>query len=181
MEQAQACFKFPAVLRHTSVEWTDCRRNDRQEVRRACHLSAAHPQCGKAVPDRKSWQPQLVPCVRNKCIYELDLVKAQDMDLQFHQTFKYAVCLRICSFPVSLSRCNECSGCQVHFGSPQRMVQKPCKTSRLCFDVVLRTGHDTVAICVVLFISLVSSISFVYSIQFVGHAAFGSRNQARIP
>ena len=61
----------------------------------AWYFSASHPNERKVLPDRKSWQPQLVLTFTTKWhtdnIYEIDLVKAQDMDLQFYQTFSYAV------------------------------------------------------------------------------------------
>ena len=43
-----------------------------------------------------------------------------------------------------------CSGCQVHQGSSQRMGRSIARPLGSAFDVLSRTGHDTVAICVVL-------------------------------
>ena len=57
----------------------------RKEGRQPCYFSAVHPQGRKAVPGRKGWEPQLVPCDHHKChtdtIYEIDLVRAQEMGL----------------------------------------------------------------------------------------------------
>ena len=67
----------------------------RKEGTQAWYFPAAHPQKSKAVLDRKSWKPQIVPHVHHKwhtaTIYEIDLVKTQQMRLQFHQTFSYSV------------------------------------------------------------------------------------------
>ena len=66
----------------------------RKEGRHAW-FSAAHPQESKAAPERKSWEPQLVPYFHHKwhtdTIYDIDLVKAKEMDLKCNQTFSYAV------------------------------------------------------------------------------------------
>ena len=71
------------------VEWSDCRGHGQ-----ACYSSAAHPQDSKAVPEQKSWEPQLVIFVHSKwhtdTIYEIDLVKAQSMGLN---SFKHSVLL----------------------------------------------------------------------------------------
>ena len=67
----------------------------RKEGRQACYFSAAHPEESKAVLNPKSWVPQIVLHVHHKwhtdTIYEIDLVKTQDMDLKYYQTFSYAV------------------------------------------------------------------------------------------
>ena len=55
----------------------------RKEGRQASYFSAAHLQESKAVPDRKSWQPLIIPYVHHKwhidAIFETDLVNAQSM------------------------------------------------------------------------------------------------------
>ena len=66
-----------------------------EEGRQACYCSAAHSQQSKAVLDRKSLQPHIVPDVHHKwhtdTVYETDLLKAQDMSLTFLQTFSHPV------------------------------------------------------------------------------------------
>ena len=56
---------------------------ERKQGRQVCYISAAHPKEGKAVLDRKSWEPQLVPYVHHKwhtdTICGTDLVKVQEM------------------------------------------------------------------------------------------------------
>ena len=54
-----------------------------------------------------------------------------------------------------------CSGCQVHLGGPLRMEQEPRETPGLCSHVLLRTGLDTVATCVIFLGGLVSSFSLL--------------------
>ena len=67
----------------------------REEGRRACYFSAAHPQKSKAVPHLKNRQPQLVLSVHQKwhtdTIYEIDLINAQEMGLTYFQSFSYVV------------------------------------------------------------------------------------------
>ena len=69
----------------------------RKEGGQACYFSAAHPQQYKAVPDQKSWDSQLVPCVHHKwltdTVYEMALVKTQEMGLTFYHTFSCVVVL----------------------------------------------------------------------------------------
>ena len=67
MDECNLSFQFSAVPRQCPVEWTGCRRN-RQE-RRYAHKSDADT------------------------IYEIDLVTAQDMDLNFFETFSSALVL----------------------------------------------------------------------------------------
>ena len=55
----------------------------RKEGKQTCYFSAAHPQ-NKAVPDQKSWKPQIVPHVHHKW-------HTDTMALKFQQTFSYAV------------------------------------------------------------------------------------------
>ena len=50
-----------------------------------------------------------------------------------------------------------------------------CRSTRLCFDVLSRTGHDTVGICVLLLFLFSVVFQFVRSIQIVGLPSFGSR------
>ena len=69
-------------------------RTSKKEGREACLFSAAHPQQSKAVPDRKSCQPRIVPSVHHKwhteTVCEDDLVKAKDVGLKFYETLSYA-------------------------------------------------------------------------------------------
>ena len=68
---------------------------NRKAGRQACYFSAAHPQQSRAVPSQRSWKPQIVLHVQHKwhtdTFYEIDLVKAQELGLQFYQTFSCAV------------------------------------------------------------------------------------------
>ena len=45
--------------------------------------------------DQRSWKFQIVPYVHHKwptdTVHEIELVKARDLGLKFHQTFSYAV------------------------------------------------------------------------------------------
>ena len=55
----------------------------------------AHPRESNTEADRKNLEPQLGPYIHHKwhtdTIYEIDLVKVQDMGLKFYQIFSYAV------------------------------------------------------------------------------------------
>ena len=67
----------------------------RIDGRQACYLSDAHPQQSNEVFDQKNWKPQIVPNDHHKwqsdTTYEIDLVKAQEMELKLYHTFSYAV------------------------------------------------------------------------------------------
>ena len=76
-------FKLPAVPRQNHVEWSDCRRN-RQERRQSNMLLLSHGSTkSKAVPNRKSWEPDVVLYVHYKwhtdTAFVNDLVEAEDM------------------------------------------------------------------------------------------------------
>ena len=58
-------------------------------------MFTAHPRESNTEADRKNLEPQLGPYIHHKwhtdTIYEIDLVKVQDMGLKFYQIFCYAV------------------------------------------------------------------------------------------
>ena len=95
MDECHLSFKFPAVPRQIRLNGLIAGATVRKEGRQARYFSAAHPQESKAVPDRKIWEPQLVPYVHHKwhtdTSYESDSVKAHSMSLKFYQTFSYVV------------------------------------------------------------------------------------------
>ena len=82
MDDCNLSFKFPAVLRKDSVARSDYRRN-----RQTSMLLLSRASASKVVPDRKSWEPQLVPNVHHKwhtdITNETDLVKAQENDKSY--------------------------------------------------------------------------------------------------
>ena len=58
-------------------------------------MFTAHPRESNTEADRKNLEPQLGPYIHHKwhtdTSYEIDLVKVQDMGLNFYQIFSYAV------------------------------------------------------------------------------------------
>ena len=66
----------------------------RKECRQACYFSAAQPQKSKAGPYQESWRPQIVRYVQHTwhadAVYEMDMVKAQDIGQKLYHTFSLA-------------------------------------------------------------------------------------------
>ena len=60
-----------------------------KESRQACYFSSAHPPESKAVPDRKSSEPQPVLHIRQK--WHTDINHEIDLGLNTTQTFSDAV------------------------------------------------------------------------------------------
>ena len=88
-------FKFQKYLDKILLSGLIVGGTGRKEGRQTRYFSAAHPQESKAVPDRQSWQPRLVPHVHHKwhtdTVHEITLVNSQEMGLKCNQPFSYAV------------------------------------------------------------------------------------------
>ena len=95
MDECNLSFQVPAVRRHSSVPCSGFISNRQERRQTSMLLLSCVSSKSKAVPGRTSWQPQIVPYVHHEwhtdTVYEIDLVKAQDMSSDFHRTFSYAV------------------------------------------------------------------------------------------
>ena len=95
MDECNLSFMLPAVPRQTSVEWFDRRRNRQESRQRNMLLLSRAPAKKQNGTRSEELAATALLFVHNEwhtdTIREHDLVKAQDMGPQFHQTFSFAV------------------------------------------------------------------------------------------